>query len=130
MILFFFTSKSSRPDSVRNLNRSMCDTATQLLTNASSIQSMAISLQNFANRRNYTFISFAAPPQVDFKATFKNYRCVNIIKPKKILLMYLVKLCNQLHLTEVESSRTSSASRTHFQVLGLESQVLGLLWFI
>ena len=28
--------------------------------------------------------------------------------------------------SEVESSRTSLASRTHFEVLGLEGQVLGL----
>ena len=32
----------------------------------------------------------------------------------------------ELDLPEVESSRTSLASRTHFEVLGLEGQVLGL----
>ena len=31
-----------------------------------------------------------------------------------------------LKKAEVESSRTSLASRTHFEVLGLEGQVLGL----
>ena len=44
----------------------------------------------------------------------------NVFKLKKL------RKKNSNFLTEVESSRTSLASRTHFEVFGLKTQVLGL----
>ncbi|XP_076812660.1 uncharacterized protein LOC143459403 isoform X1 [Clavelina lepadiformis] len=109
--------KASRPSSVRQMNKAMCDMANELVTNATSVDFIAKKLLAYATVKNIECIYFAAPPQMTLTLKRLKWKLPNVYIVSDVLKFATI---NDLMIDVFDNNFSTSFVEQEICYLGAE----------